>query len=83
MLGLLKKQPGNKLLELNEDGETVGSRDRSWQAIEVNARTLAFTLGETERQRRSRQRDDRIENRLSGTMAEVEDQIKDYCNHPA
>lgn len=40
MLRLLKKQPGNKRLELNEEGETVGSRDPSWQVTEVNARTL-------------------------------------------
>lgn len=40
MLRLLKKQPGNTWLELNEEGERVGSRDPSWQVTEVNARTL-------------------------------------------
>ena len=37
---LLRTRRRTEWLELNEEGETVGSRDPSWQVTEVNARTL-------------------------------------------
>ena len=91
VLRLLKKQPGNKRLELNEEGETVGSRDPSWQVTEVNARTLLspWVRPKDRRKIKAKGWQDMANipaselRRLSGTMAKAEDQIKDYCNHPA